>query len=41
MEGYYDHLQQDFLDGESITEAEVVDMSTVVLYDVMREALGI
>ena len=41
MEGYYDHLQQDFLDGESITEDEAVDMSTVVLYDVMREALGI
>ena len=41
MEGYYDHLQQDFLDGESITEDQVVDMSTVVLYDVMKEALGI
>ena len=41
MEGYYEHLQQDFLDGESITEDEAVDMNTVVLYDVMKEALGI
>lgn len=41
MEEYYDHLQQDFVDAESIKKDEVVDMHTVVLYDLMKEALGV
>lgn len=41
MEGYYEHLQQDFLDAGTITPDEAVDVNTFTLFDVMKEALGI
>lgn len=41
MEGYYEHLQQDFLDAGSIKPEEAVDVNTFTLFDIMKEALGI
>jgi NitT/TauT family transport system substrate-binding protein len=37
---YYEHVQQDFVDSETITEDEVVDVNEWVLFDIMSEALG-
>jgi len=40
MKEYYEHVQQDFLDGETITAEEAVDdISTIVLFDIMEEAV--
>lgn len=40
MKEYYEHVQQDFIDGETITPEEAVDdISTIVLFDIMEEAV--
>jgi NitT/TauT family transport system substrate-binding protein len=37
---YYEHVQQDFVDSETITEDETKDVNDWVLFDIMSEALG-
>jgi NitT/TauT family transport system substrate-binding protein len=38
--GYYEHLQQDFLNGETITASDAKDVNEFVLFNVMQESLG-
>lgn len=41
MKGYYEHVQQDFLNGETITAEEAVeDIGSIVLFGIMEEALA-
>jgi NitT/TauT family transport system substrate-binding protein len=41
MVEYYEHVQQDFLDGGTIEQSDAKDVNEFVLFDLMKEALGV